>query len=43
MNDDDKRTKQNKPKMPEPQEATQKPEFDLSNEVKKGGEIPKKK
>ncbi len=43
MTDDDKQTKQDEPKMPEPQEATQKPEVDLSNEVKKGGKVPEKK
>ena len=43
MNNDDKQTKQDEPKMPEPQEANQKPEVDLSNEIKKGGEVPEKK
>ena len=43
MENDDKKTQQEEPKMPEPQEVNQKPEVDMSNEIKKGGEVPEKK
>lgn len=43
MNNDNKQTKQDEPKMPKFQEANQEPEVDMSNEIKKGGEVSKKK
>ena len=43
MDNDNKETKQDQPKMPEPQEANQEPDVDMSNEIKKGGEVPEKK
>ena len=39
--DDDK--KKDEPKVPPPEDATQKPEVDLSNEIKKGGKVSEKK
>ena len=35
--------KGDEPKMPDPKEADQEPEVDMSNEIKKGGEPSKEK
>ena len=39
MSDENNQTKQDEPKMPKPQEATQRPSEDMSNEIKKGGKV----
>lgn len=43
MENEDKQTEQDNPKIPDPQEANRRPEVDMSNEVKKGGKVPEKK
>jgi hypothetical protein len=35
--------KKDEPKMPNPQEANNRPDVDMRNEVRKGGEVPNKK
>ena len=43
MNNNERESKQVEPKLPDPEKADQKPDVDLSNEIKKGSEIPKER